>query len=129
MRVGLEKSRNTMTVRMAQVIGIDKVIEIGKRFGIYDEVPRNFSIVLGAAETTLLRLASAYGMVDNGGKRIEPSLIERIDDRHGHTIYRRDSRVCEGCKLETLDKIDKTRRRRFRPTTARKCSIRAWPIR
>ncbi|NBO19336.1 MAG: penicillin-binding protein, partial [Proteobacteria bacterium] len=82
MRVGLEKSRNTVTVRMAQVFGIDKVIAMAKRCGIYDDVPRNFSIVLGAAETTLLRLANAYGILDNGGKRIKPSLIERIDDRN-----------------------------------------------
>ncbi|MDE3061117.1 MAG: penicillin-binding protein 1A, partial [Pseudomonadota bacterium] len=102
MRVGLEKSRNTMTVRMAQMMGLDKVREIGKRFGIYDEVPPNFSIVLGSAETTLLRLTNAYGIIVNGGKKIQPSLIERIDDRHGNTIYRRDQRACEQCKLENV---------------------------
>lgn len=102
MRVGLEKSRNTMTVRMAQIIGIEKVMEMGKRLGIYDEnLPRNFSIVLGAAETTLLKIVNAYGMIDNGGKHISPSLIERIDDRHGVTIYRRDTRSCMGCILES----------------------------
>ena len=102
MRVGLEKSRNTMTVRMAQVIGIDKVIAMGKRCGIYDDLPRNFSIVLGAAETTLLKLSNAYGIIDNGGKKIIPSLIERIDDRHGVTIYRRDNRQCKGCVLADI---------------------------
>lgn len=105
MRVGLEKSRNTMTVRLAQMIGIDRVIGMGKRLDIYDKVPRNFSIVLGAAETTVLRLTNAYGMIVNGGRRITPSLIERIDDRHGQTIFRRDSRVCEQCLVadsETL---------------------------
>lgn len=105
MRVGLEKSRNTMTVRLAQAIGIDKVLEIGKRFRIYDNPPRNFSIVLGAAETTLLKLANAYGMIVNGGKLIAPSLIERIDDRHGKIIYRRDSRNCEGCLLTADDYV------------------------
>ena len=108
MRVGLEKSRNTMTVRMAQVIGIDKIIGMGKRCGIYDELPRNFSIVLGAAETTLMRLSNAYGIIDNGGKKITPSLIERIDDRHGVTIFRRDARQCKGCQLEAEPVDDKT---------------------
>ena len=105
MRQGLEKSRNTMTVRLAQVIGIDKVIDVGKRFSIYDELPPEFSIVLGAAETTLIRLTNAYGILDNGGKRINPSLIERIDDRHGHTIYRRDSRTCTGCMFTEITPI------------------------
>jgi penicillin-binding protein 1A len=105
MRVGLEKSRNTMTVRIAQTIGIQKAMEIGKRFGIYDNVPRNFSIVLGAAETTLLKIANAYGMIVNGGKAITPSIIERIDDRHGKTIFRRDSRVCAQCVLENVDAL------------------------
>ncbi|MFW0777090.1 MAG: penicillin-binding protein 1A [Rickettsiales bacterium] len=99
MRTGLEKSRNTMTVRLAQFIGINKVLEVGKRFGIYDDPPRNFSIVLGTSETTLLRLANAYSMLVNGGKRVMPSMIERIDDRHGQTIYRRDSRVCNKCMV------------------------------
>ncbi len=108
MRVGLEKSRNTMTVRIAQAMGLDKVLEIGKRFGIYDDPAPNFSIVLGATETTLLRLANAYGMIANGGKRISPSLIERIDDRHGQTIFRRESRVCGDCKVseEAITKGD-----------------------
>jgi len=106
MRTALEKSRNTWTVRLAQVIGINKVVGVGKRFGIYDELPAEFSIVLGAAETTLIRLTNAYGIIDNGGKRIMPSLIERIDDRHGHTIYRRDSRICDKCELATLDGLD-----------------------
>jgi len=107
MRVGLEKSRNTMTVRMAQMIGLDKIIGMGKRCGIYDELPNNFSMVLGSAETTLLRLTNAYGMIDNGGKRIMPSLIERIDDRHGQTIFRRDNRPCSGCAIDSVDVIAK----------------------
>jgi len=105
MRVGLEKSRNTMTVRLAQMIGIDKVLEIGKRFGIYDDPPRNFSIVLGASETTPLRLTNAYGIIANGGKKIFPSLIERIEDRHGKTIFRRDRRECVACEVENLSEI------------------------
>jgi len=105
MRIGLEKSRNTMTVRIAQAMGLDKVLEIGKRFGIYDEPAPNFSIVLGATETTLMRLVNAYGMIANGGKKIIPSLIERIDDRHGKTIFRRDDRVCSECRVSDLSII------------------------
>ena len=108
MRVGLEKSRNTITVRMAQIIGLDKVIEVGKRFGIYDQLPPQFSIVLGAAETTLVKLVSAYGMLANGGKRISPAIIERIDDRHGNTIYRRDTRACPGCLPNSPEEVDMT---------------------
>ncbi len=102
LRTALEKSRNTVTVRLAQMVGIDRVLEVGKRFGVYDEPPRNFSIVLGTAETTLIRLANAYGMLVNGGRRISPALIERIDDRHGKTIYRRDQRACTGCQLAEI---------------------------
>lgn len=105
MRVALEKSRNTVTVRIAQAIGLDKVLEMGKRFGVYDDPPHHFSIVLGALETTLLRLVNAYGMIANGGKKITPSLIERIDDRHGKTIYRRDDRVCSQCQLTQISQI------------------------
>ncbi len=106
MRVGLEKSRNTMTVRMTQIMGIDAVLDIGKRFGIYDAgVPRNFSIVLGSTETTLMRLVNAYGMLDNGGRRITPAIVERIDDRHGRTIYRRDTRQCLKCSGATLKDV------------------------
>jgi penicillin-binding protein 1A len=102
MRMGLEKSRNTMTVRMAEILGLEKVMEIGRRFGIYDNPPRLFSIVLGSSETTLVRLVNAYGMLANGGKRITPAIIERIDDRHGKTIYRRDDRECVNCELNSL---------------------------
>ncbi|MDX1975823.1 MAG: penicillin-binding protein 1A [Rickettsiales bacterium] len=105
LRVGLEKSRNTVTVRLAQILGIDKVIQMGERMGIYQNLPRNFSIVLGAAETSLIRMVNAYGMIVNGGRQISPSLIERIDDRHGGIIYRRDGRSCNGCVLESVDQI------------------------
>jgi len=100
LRVGLEKSRNTMTVRIGQMIGLDKCIGMGKRMGIYTDLPPNLSIVLGAAETTLVNMVNAYGMIVNGGMQIYPSLIERIDDRHGKTIYRRDTRGCENCQME-----------------------------
>jgi penicillin-binding protein 1A len=79
---------------------------VGKRFGVYDEVPRNFSIVLGAAETSLLRLANAYAMIVNGGKKVAPALVERIDDRHGRTIFRRDTRSCAGCAITDASTIN-----------------------
>jgi penicillin-binding protein 1A len=94
-----------MTVRLAQIIGIEKAMEIGTRFGIYDNPPREFSIVLGAAETTLLKLTNAYSSIANGGKKNTPSLIERIDDRHGKTIYRRDNRECLLCKVESVESM------------------------
>ena len=100
LRTGLEKSRNAMTVKLAQALGIDKIIEMAERFGIYDQLPKQFSIVLGAQETTLMRLANAYAILDNGGKKVSPWLIERIDDRNGHTILRRDNRDCPGCKFD-----------------------------
>jgi penicillin-binding protein 1A len=102
LRVGLEKSRNAMTVRLSQALGIDKIIEVAKRFGIYDKLPEEYSIVLGAQETTLIRLANAYCMIDNGGKKVSPSLIERIDDKYGKTIFRRDTRDCKGCDVASL---------------------------
>jgi len=104
LRVGLEKSRNAMTVKLGQMLGIGKIIEVAKRFGIYDSLPEQFSIVLGAQETTLVRLANAYSMIVNGGKKVSPWLIERIDDKNGKTILRRDSRDCKGCKIADIAK-------------------------
>lgn len=97
LRIGLEKSRNTMTVQLAQMIGMESVMEITKRFGINDRPEPHFSTVLGSSETTLLALTNAYAMIANGGKRIEPSAIDRIQNRHGKTIYRHDKRVCGDC--------------------------------
>jgi len=97
LRVGIEKSRNLMTVRLAQAIGIGKVLKYGKKFGISDKLEPNLATALGASETTLMRLTSAYGMLVNGGKKIEPSLIDRIQDRSGKTLYKKDTRVCENC--------------------------------
>ncbi len=98
MRLGIEKSRNLMTVRLAQTIGMEKVKEYAERFGIVDNLSTQLSMSLGAGETTLLRLTAAYGMLVNGGKRIVPTFIDRIQDRNGRTIFRHDSRPCEGCR-------------------------------
>ena len=96
LRLGVEKSRNLMTVRLANRVGMDKVVEIGDRFGIGD-FPPVLSMALGAGETTLMELTAAYAMLVNGGRRISPALIERIQDRHGRTVFRRDERACDGC--------------------------------
>ncbi len=97
MRLGLEKSRNLMTVRLAQTIGMDRVVASAKRFGITEKMPATLAMALGAGETTLMRLTTAYAMLVNGGKRITPTLIDRIQDRHGVTVFRHDARTCTGC--------------------------------
>jgi penicillin-binding protein 1A len=97
LRNALRLSLNTVTVRLAQDIGMPLIGEYAKRFGVYDEVPNYLSYALGAGETTVLRMATAYSMFDNGGKRIKPTLIDRIQDRYGHTIYKHDARECRGC--------------------------------
>ncbi|HEX3162828.1 MAG TPA: penicillin-binding protein 1A, partial [Pseudolabrys sp.] len=97
LRYGIEHSRNVMTVRLAQDIGMPLIAEYAKRFGIYDELPPYLSFALGAGETTLLRMVTAYGMFDNGGRKIKPTLIDRIQDRYGHTVYKHDERECVGC--------------------------------
>jgi penicillin-binding protein 1A len=97
LRFGLEQSRNVMTVRLAQDIGMPLVGEYAKRFGVYDDLPNYLSYALGAGETTVLRMTTAYSMFANGGRRIKPTLIDRIQDRYGHTIFRHDQRECRGC--------------------------------
>jgi len=98
LRFGIEQSRNVMTVRLAQDIGMPLIGEYAKRFGVYDNLPPYLSFALGAGETTLLKMVGAYAMFDNGGKKIQPTLIDRIQDRYGHTIYRHDARECQGCE-------------------------------
>lgn len=97
LRVGLEKSRNLMTVRLAQDIGMERIIELARRFGIERGLEPFLSTALGANEVTPLALTTAYAMLVNGGKRIEPYLVERIQDRWGRTVFRRDGRDCPGC--------------------------------
>jgi penicillin-binding protein 1A len=98
LRTGIEKSRNLMTVRLAQTIGMEKVADYAERFGIVDHLQPVLSMALGAAETTVLRMTTAYAMLVNGGKRITPTLIDRIQDRHGKTVYRHDQRPCPQCE-------------------------------
>lgn len=100
LRFGLEHSRNVMTVRLAQDVGMPLIAEYAKRFGVYDSLPPYLSFALGAGETTLLRMVTAYGMIDNGGRKVTPTLIDRIQDRYGHTVYRHDERECIGCNAK-----------------------------
>ena len=96
-RTGLEKSRNLMTVRIAQDLGLDKIIDYSKKLSIYEDPEELLSISLGSAETTLLQLTSAYSVFVNGGKLVEPVLIDRIQDSEGNTIYNNDKRSCVNC--------------------------------
>ncbi len=100
-RKAVEKSRNVPTVRTANFIGMSSIAQTAKDFGIMDKMPNQLAMALGAGETTLLKMVTAYGELDNGGKKITPSLIDRIQDRHGKTIYSHDARVCEACRASS----------------------------
>ncbi len=106
LRYAVEHSINQMTVRLARDIGMPLISEYAKRFGVYDDLPPYLSFSLGAGETTLMRMTTAYSMFCNGGKRIIPTLIDRIQDRWGHTIYRHDQRICEGCDAKKWENQD-----------------------
>ena len=97
LRNALKHSLNTVTVRLAQDIGMPLISEYARRFGVYDELPNYLSYALGAGETTALRMVTAYSMIANGGRRVKASLIDRIQDRYGHTIFKNDTRECRGC--------------------------------
>ncbi|MBT6135034.1 MAG: penicillin-binding protein 1A [Kordiimonadaceae bacterium] len=101
LRLGIEKSRNLMTVRLAQNLKMEKVVEVAERFNITKDMPSLLSMSLGAGETTLMDLTAAYGMIVNGGKKIDPTLIDRIQDRNGKTIFKNDGRVCKTCNSES----------------------------
>ncbi len=97
LRAGIERSRNLMTVRLANDMGMKLVAEYAERFGVYDKMPPHIAMSLGSGETTVMRMASAYAVMANGGRQIRPSLIDRIQDRYGKTVYKHDERGCEGC--------------------------------
>ncbi len=97
LRKGIEYSRNLMTVRIAKILGLNKILDLSKKLDIYEEIPELLSVSLGAAETTLLNLTAAYAPFVNGGKKIEPTLISRIQDRRGNTIFKAKDRKCLGC--------------------------------
>ena len=96
-RKGIEYSRNLMTVRIAKILGLEEILNLSKKLNIYEEIPELLSVSLGAAETTLMNLTSAYAPFVNGGKKIEPKLISRIQDRRGRTIFQNQNRKCIGC--------------------------------
>ena len=100
LRYGIEQSKNLMTVRLAKDLGMPLVAEYARRFGIYDDMLPVLPMSLGAGETTVMRMVAAYGMLANGGRRIRPTLIDRIQDRTGQTIYKHDDRQCVGCGAE-----------------------------
>ncbi len=102
MRTGLVNSRNLMTVRIAQDVGMDVIAAYAERFGIYDNMPEHLAYSLGAGETTLYKIVSAYSEFANGGRRVEPTLVDRVQDRNGNTILRHDPRTCVDCSGENL---------------------------
>ena len=97
LRTGIEQSRNLMTIRLAQEVGMDVVAGYAERFGVYDHMGTFLANSLGSEETTLYKMVAAYAMFANGGERVEPTLVDRIQDRYGRTIYRHDKRTCTDC--------------------------------
>ncbi len=123
LRLGIEKSRNVMTVRLAQNIGMGVVRDYARRFGINENLPPVLSMSLGAGETTLLRITSAYAMLVNGGKQVTPTLIDRIQDRRGSTVFRHDERTCDACEAtqwegQAVPELPDTRSQVLSPQTA-----------
>ncbi|MBJ6988941.1 penicillin-binding protein 1A [Devosia sp. MC521] len=123
LRRGIERSRNVMTVRLAREIGMPLVADYAKLFGVYDTMQPVLSMALGAGETTAMRMTSAYATMANGGRKIQPTLIDRIQDRYGKTVYRHDQRICEGCNAEAWNgqgepRIIDTRQQVLDPMTA-----------
>ena len=102
LRTGIEQSRNLMTVRIAQEIGMETVAGYAERFGVYNRMGPYLANALGSQETTLFKMVAAYAMFANGGERVEPTLVDRVQDRFGRTIYRHDKRVCENCGAADL---------------------------
>ena len=103
LRLGMEQSRNLMTIRLAQQIGMRKVVDYARAFGVNESMPPVLAMALGAGETTLLKMVNAYSIFVNGGKSVSPVMIDRIQDRYGKTIFKNDQRVCSACIVRTWD--------------------------
>ncbi len=103
MRLGIERSRNLMTIRLAQEIGMNVVADYAERFGVYDDMDEFLANALGAQETTLFKMVAAYAMFANGGERVEPTLVDRVQNRRGETVYRHDRRSCVGCSNPSIE--------------------------
>lgn len=97
LRMGIERSRNLMTIRLAQEVGMNVVADYAERFGVYDDMGEYLANALGSQETTLFKMVAAYAMFANGGERVEPTLVDRVQNRWGETVYRHDRRSCVGC--------------------------------
>mgnify|MGYP005990668257 FL=1 len=123
LRTGIEQSRNLMTIRLAQEVGMDVVGDYAERFGVYDSLSPVLANALGSQETTLYQMVSAYAMFANGGERVAPTLVDRVQDRYGRTVYKHDQRICNDCQLASLDpgvapRIISNRERVMDPITA-----------
>ena len=123
LRTGIEQSRNLMTIRLAQEVGMNTVGNYAERFGVYDNLSPVLANALGSQETTLYQMVSAYAMFANGGERVQPTLVDRVQDRYGRTVYKHDQRICNDCQLETLapgvgPRIISNRERVMDPITA-----------
>lgn len=102
LRTGIERSRNLMTIRLAQEVGMDIIADYAERFGVYDNMGRFLANSLGSEETTLFKMVAAYAMFANGGERVDPTLVDRIQDRYGKTVYKHDPRWCMDCGEDRL---------------------------
>ncbi len=102
LRTGIEQSRNLMTVRLAQEVGMNVVGDYAERFGVYENLSPVLANALGSQETTLYQMVAAYAMFANGGERVEPTLVDRVQDRYGRTVYKHDKRVCNDCASPVL---------------------------
>ena len=123
LRTGIEQSRNLMTIRLAEEVGMDTVASYAEKFGVYNNMGRFLANSLGSEETTLYQMVAAYAMFANGGERIRPTLVDRIQDRYGKTIFRHDERSCDDCRVASLDqglgpRIISDRERVMDPITA-----------
>tara|TARA_B100002051_G_C16613407_1_gene574335 strand:+ start:1 stop:1068 length:1068 start_codon:yes stop_codon:yes gene_type:complete len=123
LRTGIEKSRNLMTVRVAQKVGFEQISKYANSFGIYENIPELLSVSLGSAETTLIKLTNAYCTFVNGGKKVKPIFIDRIQDRRGKTIFKSDLRKCLGCEeisylKQEIPVIEDNREQIISPQTA-----------
>ncbi len=103
LRLGIERSRNLMTVRLAKDMGMPLVAQYAERFGVYDKMLPVLSMSLGSGETTVMRMTAAYSVLANGGRSIKPSLIDRIQDRYGKTIFKHEERICNDCNAPSWE--------------------------
>ena len=123
LRTGIEQSRNLMTIRLAQTVGMNVVGDYAERFGVYENLSPVLANALGSQETTLYQMVAAYAMFANGGERVEPTLVDRVQDRYGRTVYKHDKRICDDCNQPTLvagqgPRVTSNRERVMDPVTA-----------